>query len=429
MASNSSRRICSFAVHSIPASLVWLLLVGSTVQAAKPEAVLRGTFVYPRSDITATKSLVWRGQLTVRHQVTQRVSWHLLGDITPATLTRPAGLRLYSGQIQAGITPDWKVTLGRQFLWNNLQTARFDGIALGRRIRMDPSGTGTSRNSRQLTLYAGQTPDTELRTDYGEAGKPVAGGMFQLTNGSSRYGLQAWATHMTGTLNLYLGGSLRRRLGSRLTQVADLAFNLTAKNPEKIRLRTQVRLTQTSIVYVQYRYAGQLSLNPYPWVPDTTFAPRQNLSAGAHWSLLKGLQLRVSLSQRLGNHDDRYLRAQLAWGGLMFTWQANAQSIYEGHYVQLSGRHRLSGHLQAGGSIGAGSYTLFDENSDAVSHMTSAGILDAAQAQATRSSLAATFWLQGSSSSRFSYRLFTQFTRNRLFNQDGRVGLQVSYAF
>jgi len=422
MASFSPHRTCSFAARFIPAFLVGMLLAGSTVQAAKPEAVLRGTFVYPRSDITATESLVWRGQLTVRHQVTQRVSWHFLGEITPATLTRPAGLRLYSGQIQAGITPDWKMTLGRQFLWNNLQTTRFDGIALGRH-------TGTFRNSRQLTLYAGKTPDTELRTDYGEAGKPVAGGMFQLTNGSSRYGLQAWATHMTGTLNFYLGGSLRRRLGSRLTQVADLAFNLTAKNPEKIRLRTQVHLTQTGVVYFQYRFAGQLSLNPYPWVPDTTFAPRQNLSAGAHWSPLKGLQLGVSISQRLGNHDDRYLRAQLAWGGLMFTWQANAQSIYEGHYVQLSGRHHLSGHLQAGGSIGAGSYTLFDENSDAVSHMTSAGILDAAQAQATRSSLAATFWLQGSSNSRFSYRLFTQFTRNRLFNQDGRVGLQVIYAF
>lgn len=420
MESFSPHLIRSFAVRPIPAFLVGMLLAGSTIQAAKPEAVLRGTFVYPRSDITATESLVWRGQLTVRHQVTQRVSWNLLGDLTPATLTRPARLRLYSGQIHAGITPDWKVTLGRQFLWNNLQTARFDGIALGRH-------TGTFRNSRQLTLYTGQTPDTELRTDYGEAGKPVAGGMFQLTNGSSRYGVQAWATHMTGTLNFYLGGSLRRRLGSRLTQVADLAFNLTAKNPEKIRLRTQVRLTQTSIVYVQYRYAGQLSLNPYPWLPDTTFAPRQNLSAGAHFSPLKGLQLGVSLSQRLGNHDDRYLRAQLAWGGLMFTWQANAQSIYEGHYVQLSCQHRLSGHLKVGGSIGAGSYTLFDENSDAVSRMTSAGILDAAQA--TRSSLAATFWLQGSSSGRFSYRLFTQFTRNRLFNQDGRVGLQVSYAF
>ncbi len=194
MESFSPHTIRSFALRSIPAFLVGLLLAGSTVQAAKPEAVLRGTFVYPRGDITATESLVWRGQLTVRHQVTQRVSWQLLGDITPATLTRPAGLRLYSGQIQARITPDWKVTLGRQFLWNNLQTARFDGIALGRH-------TGTFRNSRQLTLYAGQTPDTELRTDYGEAGKPVAGGMFQLTNGSSRYGLQAGKSFCRGRRN------------------------------------------------------------------------------------------------------------------------------------------------------------------------------------------------------------------------------------
>lgn len=397
-----------------------MLTMASATLAAKPEVVLRGGLISPRTDITATESLVWRGQLTLRHRISPRLVWRFSGDATPRTLTRPDGFRLYTGQIQAEITSYWKATVGRQFLWNNLQTARFDGIALSR-------ASGGFRHKRTLTFYTGLTPDTELRTDYGKAGKPMAGAMFQVTNGSTRYGLQAWTTHMADTLNFYLGGSLRRSFGSRVTQVVDLALDLTHQAPEKVRLRSQVRLTPESGAFIQYRYAGQLTMSPYPWIADTTFSPRQSLSAGGHL-VLKGLRLELSLSQRLGDRNDRYITARLARGGLMLSWQANAQSIYEGQNVQLSGQRRLFGHLRAGGSVGAGSYTLFDEHSAAVSAMESANPLDIAQERAKQSSLAATFWVQGSRAGHFSYRLFTQFTRNRFFRQDGRVGLQVTYA-
>ncbi len=42
--------------------------------------------------------------------------------------------------------------------------------------------------------------------------------------------------------------------------------------------------------------------------------------------------------------------------------------------------------------------------------------------------LALTAWVQNSGPGRMGFRLFTQFTQNRFFESDGRLGLQVTYA-
>ena len=401
-----------FTVQTILALLILAVAAGSVVQAARPQVALRTTLVYPRSDLDTSEALVWRGQLTVRHQVSSRLSWNLLGDVTAATFTRPAGLRIYAGQLRVRLGRAWQVSLGRHIQWNSLQTTRFDGVTLDRR-------QSSSGSRRQLTIYVGVSPRTEYRTDYGDAGTVVAGGIVQRTSGLARYSVQVWANQMGGTGRVYLGGSLRRRIAARITQVADLAVNVLQPAVDKIRLRTQVRLSRGVGAFIQYRYAGQLTVSPYPW-HDEPLDPRQAISTGAQVSLLKNMWLRLSLVQRLGDNRGRYLRAQLAWGGLQLTWQSQAQTIYRGQYLRLSGQRTLLGKIRVGGSLGTGAYTLFDEQSPAVAALGATG--------QERSTLAAAFWVRGTSGRHLGYRLFTQFTRNRYFNRDGRVGLQVSYA-
>jgi hypothetical protein len=399
-------------IYTFAALIIVAVMAGSVVWAAKPEVVFQGAMVYPRSDIAPGEELVWRGQLTVRHTLGSRLSWYLLGDATPATLTRSADTRIYSGHVQLKLTPTWQVTAGRQALWNTLQTTRFDGVAIDRL-------KGSFGDSRQLSFYAGLAPDDEIRTDYGDAGTLVAGGMLKRTVGPTHYSVQVWMNEMNGNARAYVGGSLRRRFGSHLTQVADIAMDIQQAALDKVRLRTQVFLSPRISTYVQYRYAGHLTISPYPWV-DKTLDPRHAISTGVRLTPWNGLQLRMSLVQRLGDNAGRYLSAQLSLGPLQFAWQSQDQTLYNSQCLQLSGQHTLFSSLKVGGSVGTGSYALYDTKSRSVENLN--------VSEEERSTLSAAGWLQGAIGQHLTYRIFGQYAQNRYFKQDGRFGLQASYA-
>lgn len=400
-----------FPIRPLMTGFITIMVASTLALAAKPEVALRGSLVYPRGDIRADTTVVWLSQLSVQHQISSKVNWNLTGDLSPATLSRPAGLRLYAGQVKIQFKPGLSTSFGRQVLWNSLQITRFDGATFSLR-------RGSLGKSKQLLVYAGVSPDSTLRTGYSDVRSPVAGAIVQLTNGATRSVIQTWTVSRNDNLNFYLGGSLRRRFGSRITQIADVALNITETSPEKIRLRTIVRATPNLNLYAQYRYAGQLTFNPYPWVQNKTFQPRHNLSLGGNISLLQALQVRVSLTQRL-DHKDRYVTANIYWGGIMLSWQSNMQSLYKGQSLQLATQKALFKSVKIGGSLSLGRYVLFDGESSAT-----AAIAEAGESQQSQ---AATCWLQGSGK-HLSYRIFTQFTRNRYFKQDGRIGLQVTYA-
>ena len=406
-------RIYSIALRSITTCLVCLLLAGSTIKATRPDVVFRSTFVYPRSGLDTSETLVWRGQLTVRQNISERLSWYLLGDVMPATLTRPEGLRFYSGHVQIRLNPAWKTIIGRQVRWGALHTTRFDGFTLDRR-------KGSFSDQRQLTLYAGITPRNGLGTDYGDAVKVVAGGLYRRTTGPSQATLQFWTNEMGGERRLYAGSTWRQRFGRRITQVADLALDLVHLSIDKIRLRTQVSLTPKVGTYAQYRYARHLTMTAYP-MADEPPAPRHALAAGLNIRVIRNMQLRLGLVQRLGESSGRYLSAELTWGGLAFAWQSRAQTIYGGQYLLLSGQHTLFKKTRVGLSLGTNTYALYDDRSQAVSDL---GI-----DKENLSALMASFWVHGTIGRHWSYRLFGQYTQNRYFKQDGRIGLQVSYAF
>ncbi len=244
-------RACIYAT-----GLVFTFLAAvSSLPAARPQVILQGGFVTPRSDLSADDALVWRGRLSVNHRLSDRLSWDLFGDLTPETLTRPAGLWLYSGRVNYRLSATWLTALGRQQFWNSLHATRFDGIALDKK-------TGIAGKVHQLKFYAGVTPDSEIATGYSQGGQPVFGGLLKITRAGASYGAQVWGNYRRDELQTYLGGTVRRKFGPRLLQVADLALNLAQAAPEKIRLRTIYRLTPRATMHLQYRYAGQLTQSP-----------------------------------------------------------------------------------------------------------------------------------------------------------------------
>ncbi|MBA7631541.1 hypothetical protein ES703_39073 [subsurface metagenome] len=188
---------------------------------------------------------------------------------------------------------------------------------------------------------------------------------------------------------------------------------------DKIRLRTQVSLTPKVGTYAQYRYARHLTMTAYP-MADEPPAPRHAFAAGLNVRVIRNIQLRLSLVQRLGKSSGRYISARLAWGGLAIAWQSRAQSLYGSQYLSLSGQHTLFRKTRVGLSLGTNTYALYDEQSPAVSDL---GI-----DKEDLSALMASFWVQGTMGRHLGYRLFGQYAQNRYFKQDGRIGLQVSYA-
>ncbi len=56
--------------------LGFMLAVVLSAAPPKPEGVLQVGWVTPRSDLTTTEALVWRSQLTLRHQINERLSWY-----------------------------------------------------------------------------------------------------------------------------------------------------------------------------------------------------------------------------------------------------------------------------------------------------------------------------------------------------------------
>lgn len=379
----------------------------SSLRAAGPEIVLQGAFIYPRADLSADESITTWGQIAIRQQLTKKISWNLLGDATGPTITRPQGVRIYSGGIRLQLTPRLKLALGRHAVWNSLHVARFDGLQTS--IRKNRA-TGW----QEFTFYAGLVPTTEFHNDQGDDSTLVAGAMLKRVKNALCYTVQVWSNEMGGESRIYFGGTLRQPIGSRITQTADLAVDLQNSALEKIRLRSHIRLSSKLGSYVQYRHSGALTFAPYPW-SEEALAPRQAFSAGIDMKLARKSQVRASVNQRLGESSGTYLSVRYLMGGLQLIWMSQSQTTYGGQVLQLCGQHTLHKNLTLGGSIGNNTYTLYEKNDPEIK-------------DAERSALSGSLWIQGFPGKHLNYRLFAQYSQNRYFEQDGRIGLQVGYA-
>ena len=379
----------------------------SPLQAARPEIALQSAFIYPRPDLSIDESITTWGQVAIQHQLTRKISWHLLGDATGPTITRPQGVRIYSGSLQLQITPKVKLGLGRHALWNSLHAARFDGLQASLRKKRTVGW-------QEYTLYAGLVPTTEFHNDQGDDSTLVAGAMLKRVKNSLHYTVQVWTNEMGSENRLYFGGTLRKPVGPRINQTVDLAFDVQNSALEKLRLRSHIRLSPKLGSYVQYRYSGSLTFAPYPW-SDEALEPRQAISTGIDMKVTRASRVRASVNQRLGESSGTYLSVQYLMGGLQLTWMSQNQTAYEGQVLQISGQHTLFKDLRVGANFGNNTYTLYGRKEDGIS-------------DAERTALGGALWIQGLIGKHLNYRLFAQYTQNRYFEQDGRIGLQVGYA-
>ncbi|MCK4577911.1 MAG: hypothetical protein KAU50_03920, partial [Candidatus Marinimicrobia bacterium] len=403
--------------------LFLILFTAVSLTAARPEITMGGSLIGPRSQITRTEGLVWRGQLHIRHELCRRLSWNLVGDIAPTTLSRDGGLYIYRGQIKARLSETLNVAVGRDIFWSNLHTARYDGVTVSH------AGAGTSKRTR-ITVYAGLTPDDDdvTATGYSQGKQLVAGGRLQMLSGSSRIGLQSWANYRLDELHYYLGATLRKRLGP-VNQVVDAAYDISQSTLEKVRLRTGVKISNSASAFIQYRHAGHLTINPYPWVTeDTDFDPRHVVTVGGTYNINRRMTIMASLNQRLGSDETRYVSITGTFNGVSLLVRSDMQSIYEGQYVQLSGRRAYGKKMVLGGSLGFGSYTLFWRDYNYANIKTYIPGGDIPRKGTAQSAIAATFYVESTGPGHLHYRLYTQYTRNRFFKTDGRLGLQVTYA-
>ncbi|MFC1619125.1 hypothetical protein ACFL45_04185 [Candidatus Neomarinimicrobiota bacterium] len=407
MAVHKTYKKHSSALQLLLFVLVFIAGYTAPLRAGRPEIALQGAFVYPRADLSTDESITTWAQVAIRHQLSKKIGWNLLGDATGPTITRPEGMRIYSGSIQLQFAPHFKLALGRHAQWNSLHTARFDGLQ-----------TSIRKNStagwQELTIYAGLVPTMEYHNDQGDDNTLAAGAMLKRVRKALRYTVQVWTNEMGGESRIFFGGSLRRPIGARITQVADLAVDLQNSVLEKLRLRSHIRLSSKLGSYVQYRHSGSLTFAPYPW-SEEALAPRQAFSAGIDMKLARKSQVRASVNQRLGESSGTYLSVRYLMGGLQFVWMSQSQTTYGGQVLQLSGQQTLFKKLTLGGSIGNNTYTLYERNDP--------GIKDA-----DRSALGGSLWIQGFLGQHLNYRLFAQYSQNRYFEQDGRIGLQVGYA-
>lgn len=401
-------------LHFLLAAFILTVSISSPLDAARPEVALQGAFVYPRADLSVDESIIPWGQFAIRHQLSKKISWSVLGDVTGPTITRPRGMRLYSGDIQLQLKPSWNLALGRHALWNSLHTARFDGF----QTSISPKSTAMWK---ALTFYAGMVPATEFRNDLGDGNTMVTGAILKREKNSLHYTLQAWSNEMGGKTRVYIGESrvyrgrtLKGPLPLRITQRTDFAYDLKNSSLEKLRLRSHIRLSSKLGAFAQYRYSGSLTFAPYPW-SEEALEPRQAIATGIDMKITRTSQVRASVNQRLGKSSGTYLSVRYLMGGLQFTWMSQSQAAYGGQVIQVSGQRALSKMLTVGGYIGNNTYTLYERNDD--------GIDDA-----ERSALGGSLWIQGYIGTRINYRLFAQYSQNRYFEQDGRVGLQVGYA-
>ncbi len=394
------------------------LFLVTCLSAGKPDILITGAFVTPRADLSAEDNLIWRTQMVVSQQFGTNMSLSFSGEYAPELLNRPAGFNLYSGALNYKFNQNLKVKLGRINRWSSLLPIRYDGLSASYKFW---------GGRHEIQVFGGVTPEeSPITNSFGQGGKPVGGLACQLRKGTNSYGAQVWTNTINDQQAMYVGGSIRQYFGRRLLQIVDLVYNTAATSTEKIRLRTNFRASKAATVYVQYRAAGRLqSYYAYPFIKKSTELPdRQVVSIGGTYRMGRTAYLTCAVNQRLV-YEARYITLNAGWKRLALYTAISSLSSYTGQAVQIAYQQPLFKNLTAGGSVGMGRYSLIDDDALAIANANDSSI---SAAETMEQNMSATLWIKSTGSGAIQYRLFGQYTTNRIFSTDGRIGLQVSYA-
>jgi hypothetical protein len=392
------------------------LLLATGLSAGKPDILITGAFVTPRADLSEKGNLIWRSQLIASQGFGAKVSLSFSGEFAPEMLNRPAGFNLYSGALSYQVNQKLKVKIGRINRWNSMLPVRYDGLSAIYKL---------AGGKQEIQLFGGLTPDSPITNGYGQSGETIGGLAYYLRKGKNSYGAQVWSNTINDQQALYVGSSIRQYFGSRLLQVVDVAYNLDPGIVEKLRVRTSYRASKAGSIYLQYRSAGQFLYNAYPFADDPADLPnRQVVSVGGTCRMGRMAYLTCAVNQRL-IYESRYITLNAGWKNFSIYTALSSLSSYTGQAVQVAYQQPLFKNLIAGGSVGFGSYSLIDDDAEVIKN---ANVASISAAETKQENTSATFWIKSAGASPVQYRLFGQYTKNRMFDTDGRIGLQVSYA-
>lgn len=374
-----------------------LLPVGSLSQGTLS---LSNALTYPRYNLQKNEDFAWRTQVFYTRQKTRFGDWNLrVGYLTP-TEKDGQSIRLYAGYLKTHFGEKTTLKIGRFTEWKPLYLMRVDGLQLTRQI-----------TPRSTLVYLGGATPTNIPTDNTTSEKGTTHYLgWQSQGARNQLTLAVWTKDQKQQQNNFLGLSFRRVRKVKGYARGFVTWNLTHKRLQRLELLWTREFSPRFLMDLQLRYRSFLNSNPFPW-SDESLPNHPVLAARFSWNVRPGLSWSHTLSSRLGIEDTDFTYAgTLRWPFVALNFVSERHGITQSLGGLLSASHMFDRRLSVGGSLFYREYTYNREQSN----FTSAGGMG---------------WVTFQPAAGFSIRFNTQLFTNRLFNQDGRMGLTVEYVF
>ncbi len=360
---------------------------------------LSNALTYPRYTLQKNEDFTWRTQVFYTRQQTRLGDWYLrIGILTPSGRNGQP-FRAYASYFTTHLGEKTTLKMGRFTEWKPLYLVRVDGLQLTRNV---------TPNSK-LVYLGGATPQNTPTNNTSEKGVTHYLG-WQYQRPRQQFTLAAWTTEQGQQQSNLLGLSFRRPLRETGYKRGFVTWNLTHNRLQRLELLRRREFSPHLTMDLQLCYRSFLYSNPFPWSSES-LPTHPVLSTRFSWQVRPGLNWSHTLSSRLGETDtDFRYTSTLQWPMVALNFITERHRVTQSLGGMLSASHTFTRRLTAGGSLFYREYTYNREQSN----FTSAGSLG---------------WVAFQPAAGFQIRFNTQFFTNRLFNQDGRMGLTVDYVF
>jgi hypothetical protein len=360
---------------------------------------LSNTLTYPRYSLQKNEAFTWRTQVFYTRQKTRLGDWNLrVGYLTPPAKNGQP-LRVYAGYLKTRFGEKTTLKVGRFIEWNPLYLVRVDGLQLTRKV---------TKNSK-LAYLGGSTPQNTPTNNTSKNGTTHYLG-WQYQRSRHQLTIATWIKEQQQQQSNLVGFSFRQPLGAKGYTNGFVTWNLTHKRLQRLELLWIREFSERLTMDVQLRYRSFLNSNPFPWSSES-LPTYPAFSTKLAWNIHPGLNWSHTFSSRLGKTaTDFTYTSTLQWPVVALNFITERHGVTQSLGGLLSASHSITRRLTASGSIFYREYTYNREQHNFIS----AGFLGWVTFQPTMS---------------LQIRFNTQFFTNRLFTQDGRMGLSVDYVF
>jgi len=354
---------------------------------------------YPRYSLQKNEDFTWRTQVFYTRQKTRLGDWNLrVGYLTPPAKNGQP-MRVYAGYLKTHFGKKTTLKVGRFTEWNPLYLIRVDGLQLTRIV---------TQNSK-LVYLGGSTPQ-KTPTSHTSENATTHYLEWQYQRFRHQLTIATWTKKQRQVQSNFVGLSFRQPLGTKGYSRGLVTWNLTLQRLQRLELLWLRQFSPRFTADVQLRYRSFLNSNPFPWFSES-LPIYPALSTKLAWNIHPKLNWSHTLSSRLGKATtDFTYTSTLQWHVVALNFITERHGVTRSLGGLLSASHMVTRRLTAGGSLFYREYTYDRE-------------------QATYTSTGFMGWVSFQPTTGFQIRFNTQFFTNRLFTQDGRMGLTVDYVF